>query len=350
MAHTINLKRPDLSNVAPEVQAYIEALEDELARLQPRREVAAGPEFEPGEPPTTINVITISTKGIAKRTPRHLYGRQRRGGMGIFDLETAGDDSPAVLAIADESAVVLIFTDLGRAFRLPVGSLLETPVRAHGQSLLALLQFRPRERVIAVLPENAGAYVALLSQRGWIQRVRSNYLGKSLIPGTTFHDVKEGGYLTAACWTPGNGELFIISRLGKGIRFLESQVPARGCLGMRVDVADEAAAVTAVYPDSGVFLLGNNGKGTIRLMAGFSANKAPGASGKVAIKADDVIGAVTVSNEDDIFIISELSKVIRFRADEVPPKEGVVQGVKCMALRNDKAVAVARSGRLGTGA
>jgi len=345
----IKLERPDLNNVAHEVKAYIEALETELARWQSRRDTATGTELEPGEPPTTLNVITISARGLAKRTPRHLYGRQRRGGMGVFDLETAGDDPPAVLALADESEVVLLFTDFGRAFRLPVASLAETPVRGHGQTLAAMLQFRPHERIVAALPESGGAYVALVSQRGWVRRVRSNYLGKSLIPGTSFHDVKEGGYLTAACWTPGNGQLFIATRLGKAIRFLESQVPTRGCLGIRVDVDDAARAVTAVHPDSGVFLLGNDGKGTIRLMAGFSANKAPGAGGKVAMKTDDLIGAVTVSEEDDIFVISELSKIIRFGVDEVPAKEGVVQGVNCIALRNDKVTALTVSRRLEIG-
>lgn len=345
----INLERPNLNNVAPEVKAYIEALEAKLARLQPRRESAASPDPEPGEPPTTLNMITISARGMAKRTPRHLYGRQRRGGMGIFDLEAAGGDPPAVLTVADENEVVLLFTDFGRAFRLPVASLAETAVRGQGQALTVMLQFRPHERIVAALPENGGAYAALVSQRGWVRRVRSSYLGKSLIPGTTFHDVKEGGYLTAVCWTPGDDELFMATRLGKGIRFLESQVPARGCLGMRVDVDDAAVAVTAVHPDSGVFLLSNDGKGTIRLMAGFSANKAPGAGGKVAMKTDHLVGAVSVSEEDDIFVISELSKIIRFRAEEVPPKEGVVQGVNCMTLRNDKVTALTASRRLKIG-
>ena len=343
----MNLERPDLSNLTLEVKTYIEALEAELARLQPRRDTAASPAPELSEPPTTLNVISISARGLAKRTPRHLYGRQRRGGMGVFDLETGGDDPPAVLTVADESEVVLLFTDFGRAFRLPVANLAEAPVRAHGQALAAMLQFRPHERIVAALPENGGAYIALVSQRGWVRRVRCNYLGKSLIPGTTFHDVKEGGYLAAACWTAGDRELFIATRLGKAIRFLERQVPARGCLGIRVDVDDAAAAVAAVYPDSGVFLLSDDGKGTIRLMAGFGANKAPGAGGKVAMKTDRLVGAVSVSEEDDIFVISELSKIIRFQAEEVPPKEGVVQGVNCVALRNDKVTALTTSRRVG---
>lgn len=338
------LERPDLTGVDPEIRAYIEALEAKVARLQPQKKSSRSSETtaEPSEAPTTLNLVTISRQGMAKRTPRHLYGRQRRGGMGVFDLETAEADTPALLAIADENQTLLLFSNFGRAFRLPAADLAEAPVRARGQALAGRLPFRPHERLVAALADGGGPSVTLASQRGWVRRIRSNYLGKSLIPGTTFHDVKEGGYLAAACWSSGEGDLFMATRLGKGIRFAERQVSARGCLGMRVDVEDAVVAVTAVQANSGVFLLGSDGKGTIRLMSGFSANKAPGAGGKIAMKTDDLIAAVTVNEEDDAFVISRLGKIIRFSAAEVPPKEGVVQGVNCMALRADEATAVVK--------
>ena len=88
----MNIERPDLTGVSPEILAYIERLEAEVARRTTRSRKARPATIEappePSEPPTTVNVITISTAGMAKRTPRHLYGRQRRGGMGIFDLDT----------------------------------------------------------------------------------------------------------------------------------------------------------------------------------------------------------------------------------------------------------------------
>ena len=114
-----------------------------------------------------------------------------------------------------------------------------------------------------------------------------------------------------------------------GIRFAERQVPIRGCLGLRVDQHDRAVAIVATSKEDGVFLLGDDGKGTVRLMRGFSANKAPGAGGKVAFKSETLVGAAHIdvaAASQDIFIISELGKIIRFPALEVPPKEGVVQG------------------------
>jgi DNA gyrase subunit A len=340
----MNIERPDLSQVDPQVRAYVEALEAELERLHGEevageRAVAAAP-LEPSEPPTPLNVITVSAGGLAKRTPRHLYYRQRRGGMGIFDLETPESDPPAFLTIADESQSLLLITNHARAFRVPVNNLPESPVRSRGQLLTERLPFRPDERLAIVLPGQPTGYVALVTERGHVRRLRYHYLGDNLRPGTLLFEVQELGAPAAACWTPGEADLFIATAQGKAIRFAEQRVPHSGCLGIRLDRDDTVVAVASVQEGSSVFLLGNDGKGALRLMAGFAANKAPGAGGKVALKTDKLVGAVTAANNDDLFIISRLGKIIRFQAGEVPAKEGVVQGVNCMALRADETVAL----------
>lgn len=340
----MNIERPDLGQVNPQVRAYVEALEAELERLRGEeaageRGVAAAP-LEPSEPPTTLNLITVSASGLAKRTPRHLYYRQRRGGMGIFDLETLESDPPAFLTISDESHSLLLITNHARAFRVPVNNLPESPVRSRGQLLTERLPFRPDERLAIVLPGQASGYVALVTDRGHVRRLRHHYLGDNLRPGTLLFEVQELGAPAAACWTPGEADLFIATAQGKAIRFAEQRVPHSGCLGIRLDRDDTAVAVASVLEESSVFLLGNDGKGALRLMAGFAANKAPGAGGKVALKTDKLVGAITAADNDDLFIISRLGKIIRFQAGEVPAKEGVVQGVNCMTLRADETVAL----------
>lgn len=351
----MELSRPDLSKVDPTVKEYIEALEAEVERLQqktartrPRAVVeekldSSLEAIEPNEPPTTINIITATASGIAKRTPRHLYSRQRRSGMGVFDLETPNDEPPAVLAIADESANLLLITNLARAFRLPVSAIPEKEVRDRGENILTKLNLLEGERLAAILPDQAQGYVAMVSERGDVRLLRHHVFGEYMKPGTALYDYKAFGPLAAACWTPGDGDLFIASRQGRGIRFSEKLVPPQGGLGMRLGNGDAAVGITAVYPDSGVLLIGADGKGTIRMMEGFNPNKAPGAGGKIAIASDNLVAALSVEENDEIFIISRLSKIIRFQASEVPPKEGVVQGVICMSLRADEPVAAAIS-------
>jgi DNA gyrase/topoisomerase IV subunit A len=341
----MDIERPNLDNVDPAVRAYVEALEAELEQLrqgkrQPRSSTSPAAPAEPCEPPTTINVVTASSLGSVKRTPRHLYSRQRRSGMGVFDLQTPEDDPPALLAIADESESLVVITDRARAFRLPLETLTESPVSSRGQSLAALLSLNDGERPAVLLDDQSGAYVAILSQRGHVHWMAGHLLGEKLLPGTILYDIKKLGPPVSACWTPGDGDLFIATRGGQAIRFSARQVPMRGCLGIRLERDDTAVAIAAVHEDSGVFLLSADGKGTVRSMSGFRANKSPGGGGKVALKTDNLVGAATISENSDIFAISRLGKIIRFQAAEVPLKEGVVQGVNCMALRADEVVAL----------
>lgn len=323
--------------------AYIEALEAELGRRD------AGAERdelqpEPSEPPTSVNVITVSAGGLAKRTPRHLYTRQRRGGMGVFDLD-AGGDTPAFLLLAEAEAAIVFITDRARAFRVPVAQIVETEVRGRGRSLLEWLPLRSDERPALALPDSGGSHVALVTQRGHVRRIAGHYFGKALQPGTIVYDTKEGGAPAAACWTSGGADLFIVTRRAKAIRFSERLVPVRGCLGLRVDPDDAVAAVAPVSEESGVFLLADDGKGSIRFMDTFAANKSPGAGGKLVMKADCIVGAAPIHTSNaagqDIFIISELGKIIRFQAAETPPRESVAQGVNCMTLRADRCAALA---------
>ena len=342
-----NLPRPDLSGLDPAVRAYIEALEAELAQRGTDHadrgdEPASLEPLEPSEPPTTLNVVTISRAGLAKRTPRHLYERQRRGGMGIFDLETSGDDAPAFVAVLDVAHDLIVFTNHGRAFHVPVDHLAEAPVRGRGQPLLANANLHSDEHMAAVLPAGRGTNIALLTEKGYVRTLPAHVVGQAMTPGTTLFRYLEYGALSAACWTAGGGDLFVVSQRGIAIRFPERALPLPGGLGLRLEPGDRAVAIEAVQPPDGeaLFLLGADGRGTVRLMAGFAANKAPGGGGKVALKTDQLIGVIAVGAVDDLFVISHLGKMIRFRAAEVPAKEGVVQGVNCMALRADTCVAL----------
>lgn len=344
-------ERPDLSQVPPEVRNYIESLELELSRLrggQPSDVSDAAsdtPLIDASEPPTTLNVVTATAGGLIKRTPRHLYDRQRRGGMGIFDLDSPAADPPHALAVAEVDHSVVLLTTLARAHYWPMSRLAETPVRGRGQALAAELGLQPNERLAVVLPAGLGVHVALLSAGGFVRVLPAHIVGQSLSPGTALYRAADYGPLAAACWTSGQGDLFVASRRGLAIRFPERSLPVGGGVAIRLEAGDKAVAIEALRPPEGeaIFLIGADGRGTIRQMTGFAANKAPGGAGKLAMKTSALVGALAVEPTDDIFAITRLGKIIRFRAGEVPAKEAVVQGVNCMSLRADEVVALTAS-------
>jgi DNA gyrase subunit A len=338
------MRRPDLTNADPALREYIHFLEKKLGMfpeaenepLDANRLV----ETLPSEPPTTISIITLSSSGEAKRTLRHLYARQHRGGMGVFDIDVDPPDYPAVLASMEENQTLLCFTNKARVFRLNLRNLEQSPVRAKGSQVLDRLGLDTGESIVTILPEQAHGYIAIVSETGKARSLRHHLFGEAMRPGTSFFNLNEFGPLAAACWTSGDGELFIITEAGIGIRFSEKSIPPQGALGIRVADDDKVVGIASVNSESEVFILGADGKGTIRVMSGFAGNKTPGGSGKIAFKNPHVIGVLSVTPNDELMIISKLGKMIRFKADEVPVTDGVVQGVICMSLRSDEVCSV----------
>jgi DNA gyrase subunit A len=339
------MERPDLSQVDPNIRAYIDYLEEQLNTKKSDKHIHTSNEIERdepiswSEPPTSINILTVTKNALGKRTGRHLYSRQRRGGMGVFDIDVPEPDYPSIILGVEENQSLLLFTDKARVFRQSLAKLPESPVRARGENLIDRLAFDPDEKLVAILPDRAQGYVALISCTGRVRCLRHHLFGEHMRPGTAMYHTDEFGPLASVCWTPGDADLFIVTRRGMAIRFGEKLTPPQGDYGIRLAENDQVVAITTVYPDSGVFLLGADGKGTVRSMSGFAPNKSLGGSGKIAIKNDQVVSAFSIEPNDDIFIISHLGKIIRFQADEVPPTEGVIQGVNCINLRADEVMA-----------
>lgn len=342
------MERPDLVNIPGEVRAYIEYLESRLAILEGKRArtpnvVISDEQREAGLPQemaTAESLITLSAFGKVKRTYRHLYNRQHRGGMGNFDLDIDPTDSPVAIQVVSETANLLLFTNFARVFRFPVNKLDPDEVRSKGETLIDRFQLEPGERFSAVLPDRASGYVALASQRGRIRVLRHHLFGEHMRPGTPMYRIEEFGELVSVCWTPGNADLLLLTRRGLGIRFAEKLINPQGDLGIKLADGDQLAAVLSVNDDSKVFMVGADGRGTIRSMQSFAPNKSTGGIGKLAMRTDLLAGALPVEPVDDVFLISRLAKMIRFPLNEVPETESVIQGVACMQLRADEVVAV----------
>ncbi len=348
------MQRPNLDNVDPAIIAYIEYLEAKLPGYTSRKNIIQSEEAEarlseptlPAEPPTTINIVTVSQDAIAKRTARHLYPRQHRGGMGIFDLDISSPDALAFLSPLDESENALIFTNQAKVYRLQFGRIQEGEVRSKGSPLFDRdrVAIEDGEQPVAILPERSSGYIAMVSAQGKVRCLRHHLFGEHMRPGSVFFNVKETGPLVSACWSDGDNDLFIITQKGMAIRFNEKTLNPQGDWGIKLASGDHVVAIAPVYQDSLVFMVGADGKGTIREMEGFAANKSVGGSGKIAIKNEHVVGAVTVTPNDDLFLITRIGKIIRFKVDEVPSTDGVVQGVICVNMRNDEVVGVTASG------
>lgn len=355
-----------IAQASPALQRYIRTMEQENAFLRQellelrqgaiRRQRAetmrtARVESAPSQLPTPrhpddVMVLTITSRGLAKRTPLNDYSTQRRGGVGVFDIQAPREDLTAHLAVARASAALLVLSSRGRAFRIALDSLPLTEVRGRGASLPERLLFTEEESVAAVLPldeeQDSRNTVLIATAGGWLRSLHRSYIGPRLQPGTLLSDPKRGGPPAGLALSHGNGDVLLALRSGLGYRFPERLISREGVRGIQARPEDQVVGLVSIESDEDeVLLVTADGQGVRRQMAGFASNKSPGGQGKVIIKSDALAAAARVGPGDEALCISGFAKIIRFAVDEVPAKSGNVQGVSVLDTRGDSLAALA---------
>ena len=354
-----------IERASPALRLYIRTLEQENARLRQevlelretnvrrqraseareRRAESSPAQVATPRHPDDVMVISITAQGLAKRTPLNDYSTQRRGGAGVFDIQTSRDDLAAHLLVARASAALLAITNRGRGFRLPIDTLPLGEVRSRGASLPERLAFTPGETLAALLAlddDDPRSTVLVATSNGWVRPWHRNYLGPRLQPGTLLYDPQRGGGPPAAMiLSDGEDDLLIALRSGAAYRFSESLVRRDGVRGIQVRPDDTVVGIASVRDESNVLLVTADGQGTRREMSGFAVNKSPGGQGKAIMKTDALVDLAAVGEQDEVLCISGFAKIIRFGVSEVPAKAGVVQGVAVMDCRGDSLAALA---------
>lgn len=354
-----------IAQTSPALQRYIRTLELENARMRQellelrqgavrrqraeslREARADAPVSQLPTPrhPNDVMVLTITRRGLAKRTPLNEYSTQRRGGIGVYDILAARDDAAAHLAVTREDAALLVLSSRGRAFCIPVDSLPLSEPRGRGASLPERLLFTEEETVAAVLPlddqRDTRNTVLIATTNGWLRSLHRNYVGTHLQPGTLLSDPRRGGPPAALALSKGTGDVLLTLRSGAGYRFPERLIGRDGVRGIQTHPDDWVVGLVGVESDDDeVLLVTGDGQGVRRQMAGFASNKSPGGQGKVIIKSDVLAGAARVRPGDEALCISNAAKIIRFAVDEVPAKSGNVQGVSILDIRGDSLAAL----------
>ncbi|HON57188.1 MAG TPA: DNA gyrase subunit A, partial [bacterium] len=97
-------------------------------------------------------VITISHRGYIKRTDTAIYKAQRRGGKGIYGMETDEDDFVAKMFVATNHNYLLFFTNTGKVHWLKVYAIPEGQRRSKGKAIVNLLELPEGEQITAVIP------------------------------------------------------------------------------------------------------------------------------------------------------------------------------------------------------
>ncbi len=292
-------------------------------------------------------VLTISHTGYAKTQPVSDYRAQRRGGRGKSATAIKDEDYIEHLLVASTHDTVLCFTSAGKVYWLKVYELPQAGRGAKGKPLVNVLPLAPNERVTTILPLREypeGHFVFMATGDGTVKKVEAQAFSRQRSAGLIAIDLVGDDVLVGAAITDGNKDIMLFSNEGKAVRFHEGDVRCMGrtAMGVRgIRLADGARVVSLIVadPEAQVLTASANGFGKRSDVCEFPVH-GRGGQGVIAMQMSDrngkLIGAVQVTDSDELMLISDQGTLVRTRVAEVSVLSRNTQGVTLIKLGKDE--------------
>jgi len=308
-------------------------------------------------------VVTITHGGYAKRTKTDLYRAQRRGGKGVRGAQLRTDDIVDHFFVTTTHHWILFFTNKGRVYRAKAYELPDAARDARGQHVANMLAFQPDEQIAEVLAlrdYSVAPYLVLATKGGLVKKSRLTDFDSPRTGGIIAINLREDDEVIAARLMLPDQDLLLVSKKAQALRFHATDEVLRpmgratsGVIGMRFGNGDELLGMYVVREGADV-LVATAGGYAKRTPVGEYPVKGRGTMGVVTARIVDqrgeLVGALMVDPEDEVYAITSTGGVIRTSAAEVKESGRQTMGVRLMNLASgDSVVAVARNAEAGTG-
>lgn len=297
-------------------------------------------------------VITVSHAGYIKRNPISLYRSQRRGGKGVRGMTTIDEDFVTNLYTASTLDTFLFFTNRARVFWHKVYQLPLASRTARGKAVVNLLELGEGEKMAAVLPvadlanADESQTVLTVTKLGRVKKTSIAEYKRPLRRGKFGLTIREDDEILTARITSGDNHIFMVTKNGKSIHFHESDVRimgriAAGVKGITLADDDEVVGVVVLKSDDSILTVTENGYGKRTAVSEYRIQKR-GGMGVMAISTSDrngkVVGALQVTDEDQVMLIANSAKVIRMPINTVRIIGRNTQGVRLINLESEEKV------------
>ncbi|MDC9714416.1 MAG: DNA gyrase subunit A [Gammaproteobacteria bacterium] len=298
-------------------------------------------------------VVTLSHGGYIKAQSLSDYQAQRRGGKGKAATKMKDEDFVDQLFVANSHDTVLCFSSTGKVHWLKVYELPMASRTARGKPIINLLPLDKEESINAILPVaefSDEQFVFMVTSSGTCKKTSLTNFARPRKGGIIAIDLRDGDKLVGVDITSGEQDIMLFSANGKSIRFKESDVRAVGrtAIGVRGMKLKDDKIVSAIITDGEDSILTATEKGFGKRTAlDEYRSQARGGSGVISIKTSDrngkVVGAIQVTDEDEMMLISNKATLVRARAADVSIIGRNTQGVTLIKIaKGEKLVSLAK--------
>jgi len=300
------------------------------------------------------SVLVLTRGGYVKRTNPAEYRTQKRGGVGVVDLNTKEEDVVTTLLTTSAHSDLLFFTDAGKVYQTKMYEIPEGRRATKGKSIMNFLSLTADERVTSVLAVRKGEWegdwsLLMVTKNGVVKKSDAASFKDVRRSGLIAINLKDEDSLIAAQFVGKGDEVFLISHEGQSIRFKESDVrqmgrTAAGVGGMKLKKDDYVVAADVFKKedekDFEVLVVLENGFGKTTPAKDYKVQKRGGSgikTAKVTAKTGKVIGGAVIAkekdNEGELVVMSKKGQVIKLPLADVPSHGRQTQGVRVMKLR-----------------
>lgn len=292
-------------------------------------------------------VVTLSNGGYAKTQPLSDYQAQRRGGRGKSASSVKEEDFIERLLIANTHDTILCFSNMGKVFWLRVFQIPMASRTARGRPVVNILPLEEGERITAMLQVSEfveGKFILMATSNGTVKKTPLMAFSRRRSTGLIAIELESGNTLVDASITDGSKDIMLFSSGGRAIRFKESNVramgrTARGVRGIKLRASEKLISLIVPNVDGMLLLASENGFGKRTQVSHFSVI-GRGGQGVISIKLSDrngaLVGAVQVSDSDEVLLISDQGTMVRTRIMEVSIQGRNTQGVRLINLSADE--------------
>lgn len=331
-------------------------IKEELAEIQKTHSSPRLTQIIPAETEVSMEdlianervIITISQDDYIKRMPVDTFKEQRRGGQGIAGMQAKREeDAIKGLYIATTHDYLLIFTNLGRCYWIKVWQIPETGRKSKGKPLINLLEdLRPNEKIATVLRISSfeeEACIFLATKFAVVKKMLLHEFNNPRRKGIWALDIDEGDEVVAARLVRPEQQIMLFTYLGMAVRFDEAQVRSMGRMARGVKGAtlrneqDFIVGCEVVKGDESILVVCENGFGKRSNVDEFRQTKRGGVGVRSIITSErngNVIGALCVTDEDGMVMISKSGQAVRITMKDLRVMGRSTQGVKLANLRD----------------
>jgi DNA gyrase subunit A len=297
-------------------------------------------------------VITMTQAGYIKSVSADAFRTQARGGRGVQGAKLKEEDFVEQIIHTTTHAYLLMFSNLGRVFRLRGH---EIPIKertAKGTAVVNLLNLQPNESIQAIVATNDfpdDKFLVFATADGTVKKTPFSEYDKSRREGWIAIKLREGDEVVRVVPTSGDDDLMMVTFRGMSIRFSEGEVremgrDATGVRGIKLRDDDKAISLDVVRDDADLFLVTDTGFGK-RVKTERFTRQGRGGQGVRAIKLSAARGFVVASFmvrlDDELLLASSGGVLIRTPVREVSSQGRDATGVRVMNLDEGHSVATA---------